>query len=80
MLMPLLLLWPLSIAVTYVVAKSIANQPFDRALEDKVMVVAQQVREVDGVLAGKLPCAAHDILRATISTTSTSRWPARAMN
>ena len=42
MLVPLLLLWPLSIAITYLAAKSIANQPFDRALEDKVTVVAQQ--------------------------------------
>ncbi len=31
MLAPLLLLWPMSIAVTYIVAKSIANGPFDRA-------------------------------------------------
>jgi two-component system sensor histidine kinase TctE len=40
MLAPLLLLWPMSIAITYLVAKSIANQPFDRALEDKVLVLA----------------------------------------
>ncbi len=33
MLAPLLLLWPMSIAVTYLVARSIANAPFDRALE-----------------------------------------------
>ncbi|MBA4095055.1 MAG: sensor histidine kinase, partial [Candidatus Accumulibacter sp.] len=31
MLAPLLLLWPMSIAITYLVAKSIANQPFDDA-------------------------------------------------
>ena len=64
MLVPLLLLWPLSIAITYLAAKSIANEPFDRALEDKVTVVAQQVREVSGVLSGKLPGSARDILRA----------------
>lgn len=64
MLVPLLLLWPLSIAITYLAAKSIANQPFDRALEDKVTAVAQQVRETGGVLSAKLPASARDILRA----------------
>jgi two-component system sensor histidine kinase TctE len=64
MLAPLLLLWPMSIAITYLVAKSIANQPFDRALEDSVTVLAQQVREVDGRLVPRLPGSARDILRA----------------
>src|ERR1700740_3821931 len=50
MLAPLLLLWPMSIAITYLVAKSIANQPFDHALEDSVTVLAQQVRSIDGAL------------------------------
>ena len=39
MLAPLLLLWPMSIAITYLVAKSIANQPFDHALEDNDLVL-----------------------------------------
>ncbi len=66
MLAPLLILWPMSIAITYLVAKSIANQPFDHALEDSVTVLAQQVREVDGVtrLTAGLPGPARDILRA----------------
>ena len=63
MLAPLLLLWPMSIAITYLVAKSIANQPFDHALEDNVTVLAQQVREVNGVVQ-RLPGPARDILRA----------------
>ena len=64
MLAPLLLLWPMSIAITYLVAKSIANQPFDHALEDSVTVLAQQVREVDGRAVSRLPGTARDILRA----------------
>ncbi|MES2073375.1 MAG: sensor histidine kinase N-terminal domain-containing protein [Pseudomonadota bacterium] len=64
MLAPLLLLWPLSIAITYLVAKSIANQPFDRALEDDVLVLAQQVKEVDGKVMTQLSNPARDILRA----------------
>lgn len=64
MLMPLLLLWPVSIGVTYLVAKSIANEPFDRSLEDRVTVLAQQVKEVNGELSAHLPFSARDILRA----------------
>ncbi len=64
MLMPLLLLWPISIGVTYLIAKSIANEPFDRALEDRVTVLAQQVKEVNGELSAHLPFSARDILRA----------------
>ncbi|NRR29205.1 sensor histidine kinase N-terminal domain-containing protein [Oxalobacteraceae bacterium] len=64
MLAPLLLLWPMSIAITYLVAKTIANQPFDHALEDSVTVLAQQVREVNGKLVKRLPGSARDILRA----------------
>lgn len=64
MLAPLLLLWPMSIAITYLVAKSIANQPFDHALEDSVTVLAQQVRSVDGKLVKGLSGSARDILRA----------------
>jgi two-component system sensor histidine kinase TctE len=64
MLAPLLLLWPMSIAITYLVAKSIANQPFDHALEDSVTVLAQQVKEVHGKPVRRLPGSARDILRA----------------
>jgi two-component system, OmpR family, sensor histidine kinase TctE len=64
MLVPLLLLWPMSIAITYLVAKSIANQPFDRALDDSVTVLTQQVKEVNGKVIVHLPNAARDILRA----------------
>jgi two-component system sensor histidine kinase TctE len=64
MLAPLLLLWPMSIAITYLVAKSIANQPFDHALEDSVTVLAQQVKQVDGKVVARLPGSARDFLRA----------------
>lgn len=63
-LVPLLLLWPMSIAVTYIVAKSIANQPFDRALDDNVTVLAQQIKEVDGKIVTKIPGSAREFLRA----------------
>ena len=64
MLAPLLLLWPMSIAITYLVAKSIANQPFDDALEDRVTVLSQQIRTVGGQPVAQLPGSARDVLRA----------------
>ncbi|OON61266.1 sensor histidine kinase [Massilia sp. KIM] len=64
MLAPLLLLWPMSIAITYLVAKSIANEPFDDALEDRVTVLSQQVRPIGSGIAARLAPGARDILRA----------------
>ncbi|MFZ6846905.1 sensor histidine kinase N-terminal domain-containing protein [Undibacterium sp. RuRC25W] len=64
MLAPLLLLWPMSIAITYLVAKSIANQPFDHALENKIMLISQQIKQVDHKLVSRLTQPARDILRA----------------
>jgi two-component system sensor histidine kinase TctE len=64
MLVPLLLLWPISIAITYVVAKSIANQPFDQALDDSVTVLSQQVSEVNGKVITRLTTPSRDFLRA----------------
>lgn len=64
MLAPLLLLWPISIAVTYIAAQSIANQPFDRALEDKVLILAQQMRQQQQQTQSLLNDSARAILRA----------------
>ncbi len=46
MLAPLLLLWPMSIVVTFIVARSLADAPFDRALQDQVMLLSQQMQMV----------------------------------
>lgn len=62
MLAPLLLLWPMSIAVTYLVAKTIANGPFDRGLETDAYVLARQIHPVNGVATLTLPDAARDFL------------------
>jgi two-component system sensor histidine kinase TctE len=64
MLAPLLLLWPISIAVTYIAAKSIANQPFDRALEDRVLILEQQIKQQDHQTKSLLNEPARAILRA----------------
>jgi two-component system sensor histidine kinase TctE len=43
MLAPLLLLWPMSVALTWLVAQSIANRPYDRELGQLTREVAAQV-------------------------------------
>jgi two-component system sensor histidine kinase TctE len=42
MLAPLLLLWPMSLGLTWVVAQAIANRPYDRELADVVRALARQ--------------------------------------
>ncbi len=68
MFAPLLLVWPLSVAVTFVVARSLADAPFDRALTDRVRVLAEQVqqqlRQPSAAAALVLPSAARAMLRA----------------
>jgi two-component system sensor histidine kinase TctE len=54
MLAPLLLLWPMSIFLTYLVAQSIADRPFDRDLGVVVRAIAQQA-SVDPASSGRLP-------------------------
>jgi two-component system sensor histidine kinase TctE len=64
MLTPLLLLWPISLVLTWLVAEGIAGRPFDRALEYNVQALAQLVRS-DGLrVEFNLPAPAREILRA----------------
>ncbi|MES2973099.1 MAG: sensor histidine kinase N-terminal domain-containing protein [Pseudomonadota bacterium] len=64
MLTPLLLLWPVSLALTWLVAQGIANKPFDRALEYNVRVVAQLVGVRGDRVQFNLPQPASELLRA----------------
>lgn len=43
MLVPLLLLWPLSVTLTWLIAQNIANKPYDRELEYVLMDLSQHV-------------------------------------
>jgi two-component system sensor histidine kinase TctE len=80
MLTPLLLLWPVSLALTWLVAQSIAGKPFDRALEYNVRALAQLVT-VSGQQGAVQPAPARrEILRADDSDSSTTRCWARAAN
>ena len=64
MLTPLLLLWPVSLALTWLVAQSIAGKPFDRALEYNVQALAQHVSAQQGRAVFTLAQPAREILRA----------------
>ena len=65
MLTPLLLLWPVSLALTWLVAQSLANKPFDRALEYNVHALAQLIMvDADERVRFNLPLPASEILRA----------------
>ncbi len=64
MLTPLLLLWPISLALTWLVAQNIAGKPFDRALEYNVQALAKLVAVREGRVSFSLPAPAREILRA----------------
>jgi two-component system sensor histidine kinase TctE len=64
MLTPLLLLWPVSLVLTWLVAQGIAGKPFDRALEYNVGALAQLVTVSHNKAQFVLPLPAHELLRA----------------
>ncbi len=63
MLAPLLLLWPMSVTITYLVAQSIANTPFDRTLTENVELLSDYLKEYRGQVSLQLPIPARDVLR-----------------
>jgi two-component system, OmpR family, sensor histidine kinase TctE len=68
MLAPLLLLWPMSVILTWLVAQGIANKPFDRELGEMVRVLSKQVAiqnprvPSEAVATFVLPAGASEIL------------------
>jgi len=64
MLTPLLLLWPISLALTWLVAQNIAGKPFDRALEYNVQALAKLVVVKNNAVQFNLTGPAREILRA----------------
>lgn len=69
MLAPLLLLWPMSVALTWVVAQGIANRPYDRELGELARTLAQRVVAIERASAIQpsvrldLPPLTADLLR-----------------
>ena len=64
MLTPLLLLWPISLALTWLVAQNIAGKPFDRALEYNVQALSKLVVVRNNQVQFNLTGPAREILRA----------------
>ncbi|MCB2021005.1 MAG: sensor histidine kinase N-terminal domain-containing protein [Burkholderiaceae bacterium] len=69
MLAPLLLLWPMSVLLTWLVAQNIANKPFDRQLGETARALAQQIVVLPGPQGQpqarfSLPVGTSELLRA----------------
>ncbi|MGC1439285.1 MAG: sensor histidine kinase N-terminal domain-containing protein [Burkholderiaceae bacterium] len=64
MLAPLLLVWPLTIVITLIVARSLADAPYDKALHDKTLLLSQQVqfRHSGDKLVPYVPPSAHELI------------------
>ncbi len=69
MLTPLLLLWPVSLVLTWLVAQGIAGKPFDRALEYNVSALGQLVTVSGNRMVFNLPLPARELLRADVTDT-----------
>lgn len=73
MLAPLLLIWPISVALTWLVAQGIAGRPYDRELGEMARSLGQQVASAASVSRGKARYAlapeAAALLRSDASDT-----------
>ncbi len=63
MLTPLLLLWPISLVLTWLVAQNIAGKPYDRELEYNVNALAELIIVNQQHVQFKLPLPARELLR-----------------
>ena len=61
---PMMVLMPVSILLTFAAAKALSHAPFDRALSDSTVLLAEQVKLRGGRVVADLPLAARDLLRA----------------
>ncbi len=64
MLTPLLVIWPASLALTWLIAQNISGKPFDRALQYNVQALAQLVTVQNNRAQLNLPQSAREILHA----------------
>lgn len=64
LLVPLLLLWPISASLTYFVAETISDVPYDQMLAERVTSIVKQVSLRDGKVAITLPAPARALLRS----------------
>jgi len=64
MLTPLLLVWPISLVLTWLVAQGLAGKPYDRTLEYNANALAQLVTVSKARVQFHLPLPARELLRA----------------
>ncbi len=68
MLAPLLVLWPMSVALTWLVAQDIANKPYDRELGERARLLSRQITVQTGSDAPQarfsMPPGAADLMVA----------------
>ncbi|MEY4753587.1 MAG: hypothetical protein RJA44_1262, partial [Pseudomonadota bacterium] len=64
MLAPLLVLWPMSLALTWLAAQGIANRPYDRALTETVHTLAQRLQPRGSSLRIELSRDTAQVLRS----------------
>jgi two-component system sensor histidine kinase TctE len=64
MLLPFVILWPISVVVVYHIALVLANQPYDAALAESVRAVSRQVQPVGDGLRVDFPVPPQTLLRA----------------
>ncbi len=65
MFAPLLLVWPVSLVLTWLVAQDIANRPYDRAMENALLLMGQQVQvDARGNASFRLNARVREVLRA----------------
>lgn len=69
MLAPLLLLWPITIFITYQIATEIAHRPYDQALAERARFLMRFVLFADGKPSFTLPAPAQWILHAGTNAT-----------
>ena len=69
MFAPMALLWPLSVVLTFVVARSLADVPFDRELEQRIRALSNYV-EITGSLE---PPPSFDVPRGLLTTEGEER-------
>ena len=78
MLAPLLLLWPLSLGLTSLVAQSIANRPYDRDLADVALALAQQASALSAPAAAFAASSAASSAASTAALAAASSAPSSA--
>jgi two-component system sensor histidine kinase TctE len=70
MLAPLLVMWPMSVTLTFLVAQGIANPPYDRKLAETVSLLVDHVELAHGTVQLKLGIDVSEVLRPDAAVTT----------